>query len=260
MRGQDPTPALTCSFCGKSQREVRKLIAGPAVYICDECIQLAIETIARARSEGGTTTLRCSFCGKSPPKVKMLVAAETARICNECITLCKDIIAEEFAGQKGWEPPELCEKCSTPLAEGRCVTCEADAEGLELITRSGYASVWEMASLLELEGLSPEMEKVPPARPEEKGHPLWNLYAPQAEVRRAVELLREDWAELLDQPAAAEAAARGQQGIDLDSGGVVTCPGCAHRFTRTGSATECPECGLGLGTAANAAPDEARSS
>jgi ATP-dependent Clp protease ATP-binding subunit ClpX len=37
---------LSCSFCGKSQREVRKLIAGPTVYICDECIKLCNEIIA----------------------------------------------------------------------------------------------------------------------------------------------------------------------------------------------------------------------
>jgi len=37
---------LCCSFCGKSQREVRKLIAGPTVYICDECISLCNEIIA----------------------------------------------------------------------------------------------------------------------------------------------------------------------------------------------------------------------
>ena len=36
---------LFCSFCGKSQKEVNKLIAGPAVYICDECIQLCSEII-----------------------------------------------------------------------------------------------------------------------------------------------------------------------------------------------------------------------
>ncbi|MCK5508752.1 MAG: ATP-dependent Clp protease ATP-binding subunit ClpX, partial [Desulfobacterales bacterium] len=34
---------LFCSFCGKNQKEVTKLIAGPAVYICDECIQLCSE-------------------------------------------------------------------------------------------------------------------------------------------------------------------------------------------------------------------------
>ena len=37
---------LSCSFCGKSQREVRKLIAGPTVYICDECIELCNDIIA----------------------------------------------------------------------------------------------------------------------------------------------------------------------------------------------------------------------
>ncbi len=37
---------LTCSFCGKAQEEVKKLIAGPAVYICDECIELCRDIIA----------------------------------------------------------------------------------------------------------------------------------------------------------------------------------------------------------------------
>jgi ATP-dependent Clp protease ATP-binding subunit ClpX len=40
------TEDLLCSFCGKSQDEVKKLIAGPSVYICDECIQLCNEIIA----------------------------------------------------------------------------------------------------------------------------------------------------------------------------------------------------------------------
>ncbi len=39
-RRSGPNDYLSCSFCGKSQREVRKLIAGPTVYICDECISL----------------------------------------------------------------------------------------------------------------------------------------------------------------------------------------------------------------------------
>ena len=41
---------LFCSFCGKSQEEVKKLIAGPSVYICDECIQLCNEIIAEEYS------------------------------------------------------------------------------------------------------------------------------------------------------------------------------------------------------------------
>src|ERR1700704_5992312 len=49
----DPMPiekrdgaSLTCSFCGKAQKEVKKLIAGPTVYICDECIGLCNDIIA----------------------------------------------------------------------------------------------------------------------------------------------------------------------------------------------------------------------
>ena len=38
--------SLNCSFCGKGQEEVKKLIAGPSVYICDECIELCNDIIA----------------------------------------------------------------------------------------------------------------------------------------------------------------------------------------------------------------------
>jgi len=50
---------LSCSFCGKSQKEVRKLIAGPTVYICDECIELCNDIISEedARSHQTSPTL-----------------------------------------------------------------------------------------------------------------------------------------------------------------------------------------------------------
>ena len=44
-RASDGNEQLLCSFCGKSQRQVKKLIAGPGVYICDECIDLCNEII-----------------------------------------------------------------------------------------------------------------------------------------------------------------------------------------------------------------------
>ena len=47
---------LKCSFCGKSQKQVRKLIAGPGVYICDECIELCNCPLRRRSS----TTSRAS--------------------------------------------------------------------------------------------------------------------------------------------------------------------------------------------------------
>ncbi len=45
MSHKDDNSQLTCSFCGKSQDEVKKLIAGPTVYICDECIELCNDII-----------------------------------------------------------------------------------------------------------------------------------------------------------------------------------------------------------------------
>jgi ATP-dependent Clp protease ATP-binding subunit ClpX len=46
VKKRDENANLSCSFCGKSQKEVRKLIAGPTVYICDECIELCNDIIA----------------------------------------------------------------------------------------------------------------------------------------------------------------------------------------------------------------------
>lgn len=152
----------------------------------------------------------------------------------------------------------VCDKCNTPLdGEGACVTCQAEAEGLRLVSRSGYASVKEMMELLEGERLTPEIEQVPPRRPEEKAHPLWNLYVPEAEVPSAAEFLRGDWAELLEDPVAAAAAERGRKGVDLDAGGEIECPACGHKFVAKPSQAECPDCGLALGAPADAAPDEA---
>jgi ATP-dependent Clp protease ATP-binding subunit ClpX len=53
---QNSSGQLTCSFCGKAQDEVKKLIAGPAVYICDECIELCKDIIAEeAKLEDSAT-------------------------------------------------------------------------------------------------------------------------------------------------------------------------------------------------------------
>ena len=45
MSKYDEPNILRCSFCGKTQDEVSRLIAGPGVYICDECIELCFEII-----------------------------------------------------------------------------------------------------------------------------------------------------------------------------------------------------------------------
>lgn len=151
-----------------------------------------------------------------------------------------------------------CEKCNTPLdGATACVTCAAQGRGLALLSRTGYASVREMLDLLEQGGVAAEIEQVPPRRPEERAHPLWNLYAPAAELGTASELLRRDWSELLGGgEEATRAAERGQRGVDLDAGGEIECPACGHRFLARVGQADCPDCGLALGAPADAAPDE----
>ena len=121
MRGRDRgrrphrDQLLACTFCGKSQDQVRKLIAGPYVYICDGCIGLATRVIrsgeaartalgpmavAAAKTEG----VRCSFCGKNRgeaagvavmPTVTVQKTRASAAICAECLALCDEILVEE---------------------------------------------------------------------------------------------------------------------------------------------------------------------
>jgi ATP-dependent Clp protease ATP-binding subunit ClpX len=50
--GSDSKNTLYCSFCGKSQHEVRKLIAGPTVFICDECVELCMDIIREEHKSG----------------------------------------------------------------------------------------------------------------------------------------------------------------------------------------------------------------
>jgi ATP-dependent Clp protease ATP-binding subunit ClpX len=57
-RARDGGATLKCSFCGKSQNDVRKLIAGPTVYICDECIELCNDIIAEEWEEEKSKELR----------------------------------------------------------------------------------------------------------------------------------------------------------------------------------------------------------
>ena len=64
--GGDSKNTLYCSFCGKSQHEVRKLIAGPTVFICDECVELCMDII---REEHKSTLVKSSDGVPTPRKI-----------------------------------------------------------------------------------------------------------------------------------------------------------------------------------------------
>jgi hypothetical protein len=98
---------LLCSFCGKHQKQVKKLIAGPDTYICDRCIgrvRTVLATVGKTANTPTATIRRvsddgrdewCSFCGKSHLQVEAMAAAGDARICNECLDLCDEIVSDK---------------------------------------------------------------------------------------------------------------------------------------------------------------------
>ena len=121
IRGPDQGPnrthhRLSCTFCGKTQDEVLKLIAGPGVYICDGCVTLARHVIADSvtvTTDRGPLhavpaqqpRARCNFCGKQRDQVAGQAAIPVlatgkagpghAIICDECLDLCDEIITDE---------------------------------------------------------------------------------------------------------------------------------------------------------------------
>ncbi|ACT59487.1 ATP-dependent Clp protease ATP-binding subunit ClpX [Hirschia baltica] len=64
--GGDSKSTLYCSFCGKSQHEVKKLIAGPTVFICDECVELCMDII---REENKTTLVKSTEGVPTPQEI-----------------------------------------------------------------------------------------------------------------------------------------------------------------------------------------------
>jgi ClpX C4-type zinc finger len=104
---KSPPKVLACSFCGRPPRAVKKLVNGPGVYICDQCVAMA-ERVATTgqRAENRRTTMaalpvnqpaaRCSFCGRRRRDVPALVAGPDDRICARCLQICQEINAEEL--------------------------------------------------------------------------------------------------------------------------------------------------------------------
>jgi ATP-dependent Clp protease ATP-binding subunit ClpX len=68
--GGDSKNTLYCSFCGKSQHEVRKLIAGPTVFICDECVELCMDII---REEHKTTLVKSRDGVPTPREIRTVL-------------------------------------------------------------------------------------------------------------------------------------------------------------------------------------------
>jgi hypothetical protein len=110
--------ASVCSFCGVDKSMSGRLIAGPGVLVCDQCVATAQDLLDQGgdRVSGQSRLVdldpsdrkaRCSFCGKKryrvsglvaapdrPPVGKFARASEAPRICNNCLMLCDEILSD----------------------------------------------------------------------------------------------------------------------------------------------------------------------
>lgn len=111
-------PRLRCSFCNKAQTDVQKLIAGPEVFICDECIGVCNDIIAddarfrRVRNDASieppataaapveptTRIVTCSLCGMSLPWEEAVPVPERGILCPGCTGEIEAALAEKRDG------------------------------------------------------------------------------------------------------------------------------------------------------------------
>jgi hypothetical protein len=109
---QHDEPGLRCSFCNKTQNDVRKLIAGPTVNICDECVQTCVDIMADdAEAEGQRTASdgaaahetsenshllgsACALCGLPLVLEEALPIDERGFLCPGCADAVEAAIAK----------------------------------------------------------------------------------------------------------------------------------------------------------------------
>jgi hypothetical protein len=116
---KDATAKAVCAFCGGEKIDAGRLIAGPGLFICERCVDLAGEVLAedQERRDERTTIAhvdradakaRCGFCGKRRTHVEGMAEAPMrppvgkgaqrrrsgVRICTACVALCGEILAE----------------------------------------------------------------------------------------------------------------------------------------------------------------------
>ena len=101
MAKNDIPKSVKCSFCGKTQDNVRKIIAGPGVYICNECVGLCNEIIDAEYSDEDTYTLAELDEIPSPKEIKEILdcSPSTARAVMTKLRDMKVVKAENGKGK-----------------------------------------------------------------------------------------------------------------------------------------------------------------
>lgn len=96
-----------CTFCGRPPSEVKKLVAGPEVYLCDGCVGRVEAVIAGMPRAGETlrradrrSRARCSFCGQRASGEHVLVTGKGIGICSGCLDLSREMMQMQLGTER----------------------------------------------------------------------------------------------------------------------------------------------------------------
>ena len=87
----DESKTVTCSFCGKNQQEVRKVIAGPSVHICNECVNLCDEILVKENAKETASAVQsteerlCGICMEPRETDELIFLPHAAYMCAGCL-------------------------------------------------------------------------------------------------------------------------------------------------------------------------------
>ena len=90
-----------CCMCAARRSEVKRLVAGPGIFICGGCVEVGMEALDAHRNAKSSPEshaapkLKCDFCGKSLDDVLYMMTGKQAKICDDCLALCQRILVGE---------------------------------------------------------------------------------------------------------------------------------------------------------------------
>lgn len=86
------TRDAVCTWCERPPSAVQKLVAGPNVYICDQCVRDMHRTLHDRARRPAAASRRCSFCRKRANAAREVAGTAAASVCSECLTVCREIM------------------------------------------------------------------------------------------------------------------------------------------------------------------------
>ena len=95
---RNATRDAVCTFCERPASEVAKLLAGPNVFVCDDCLACAEAALSGRGHKGGlrreVARARCSFCGKRAAPERAIARCDAAAMCSECVSVSRQILRD----------------------------------------------------------------------------------------------------------------------------------------------------------------------